>query len=277
MKRGIYSRILGAILAGLIISTSMWGGCADSNHSVVYHTTESEHAIAVLEVPYVHQVYDSPDNFVGSLACAPASAVMVLAYYSRIPPEPIQVSYPSKHTSNYGKYLSMEYTYDDYTFSIEHTEPYVCRTESAIGKGAWGYIWKGGIYHVKDNLISYLGLHDIETFFIEQPTETQAKNLVQEEIDAGRPLIARTLLTNLGHYVVIVGYEVDTQGHFWYKANDPLGKKINPLGDEPYGDNCRGNYETQQPVNYSYSQMQLGFTSRGLITTQLNRNNKPSQ
>ncbi len=101
---------------------------------------------------------------------------------------------------------------------------------SAIGKGAWEYIWQDGIFNVKDNLISYLGLHDIEAPFTDQPTETQAKNLVQQEIDAGRPLIARTLLTSFGHYVVIVGYESDTQGNFWYKANDPMGKANLSLG-----------------------------------------------
>ena len=67
---------------------------------------------AVLDVPFVHQTYDTPDDFVGTWACAPTSAVMILAYYNRVLPNPINVSYPSSHDSDYGKYISQEYTYN---------------------------------------------------------------------------------------------------------------------------------------------------------------------
>jgi hypothetical protein len=91
-----------------------------------------------LDVPYIHQVYDTPDEFVGSWACAPTSAVMILAYHGIVDPDPITVSSPSPHTSDYGAYVSREYTYGENTYSNLHTETTGCGTAS--GRGAWGYI-----------------------------------------------------------------------------------------------------------------------------------------
>jgi uncharacterized protein YijF (DUF1287 family) len=79
----------------------------------------------ILPVPYIHQVYDSPDGFNGSWACAPTSAVMVLAYYERIRPHPITVSSSGTHESDYGIYISQPYPHDykGQTFSTtEQTE-----------------------------------------------------------------------------------------------------------------------------------------------------------
>ncbi|NQE45318.1 hypothetical protein C5S31_04765 [ANME-1 cluster archaeon GoMg2] len=219
-----------------------------------------------LPVPYIHQCGDTPDDFVGTYACAPTSAVMILAYYGRVPPNPITVSYPSPHNSNYGVYVSTEYTYNGHIFSNVHTEV-ITGCGIATGKGAWGYVWQGGVGNIKDNLQKYLELHDFTTSFVNKPDEESAKKLTQQEIDNGRPLIARTYLTSDGHYAIIVGYRIDTNGNFWYLVNDPFGDES--LGDEPYGPNtCLGNYGVKQPVSYSYSQMHLGADSRGLITIQ---------
>jgi len=224
--------------------------------------TDNDPLAVILEVPYIHQCYDTNDNFVGSWACAPTSAVMILAYYGRISPHPMWVSSPSPgHYSDYGWYVSNEYTYGSHTFSIEHAEDTGCG--QATGKGAWGYIWKDSSSSciscgVITNLQEYLTFHDL-TVFYDHYDEISARNLVQQEIDNNRPLIARTYLTGGGHYVVVVGYEIDASGNFWYKVNDTFG-------DKPYGDTCWGDYGIQQPVTYSYSQMGLNDTTRGLIT-----------
>lgn len=216
----------------------------------------------VLDVPYIHQCYDTNDSFVGTWACAPTSAVMVLAYYRRVLPEPIWVSYPLPgHYSDYGWYISSEYTYGSNTFSTEHTENTGCG--EATGKGAWGYIWKDSTSScvscgVITNLQEYLRLHDFTVSYAHYD-ESAARDLVQQEINNGKPLIARTYLTGSGHYAVVVGYEVDTDGNFWYNINDTFG-------DEPYGDDCWGDYGVQQPVSYLYSEMGLDDPTRGLIT-----------
>ena len=219
----------------------------------------------VLEVLHIHQTYDTPNDFVGNWACAPTSAVMILAFYGRVPPNPISVSHPSPHASNYGTYISKEYSYRDHTFSDTHSQATGCG--NAAGEGAWGYIWKDSTpssisYGVFTNLQRYLELHDFEVAFIVQPTESEARDTVKREIDSGRPLIGRTNLSGSGHYVVIVGYEIDADGNFWYLVNDPFGEK--PYTEHSLGA-CWGNYVCQR-VKYSYSDMRLNEDSRGLIT-----------
>lgn len=186
-------------------------------------------------VPYIHQVYGTPDNFVGSWACGPTSAVMILAYYKRIP-------VPGQW-GNYGDYVAKEYTYGGYTFDHEHTERTPCGT--AKGKGAWGYIWKDHGNNIGGNIKSYLELHDLKADY-KGYNEDDAKALVQQEINENRPLIAATRLSKDGHFVVIVGYEIDINGKFWFIVNDPFGRA-------PYA-KCKGN-NVQQPVKYSYSQL----------------------
>ena len=53
----------------------------------------------------------------------------------------------------------------------------------------------------------FLGKNGLNAQFIADPSQAAAQTLVQSQIDAGNPLIARTYLTSAGHYVVIVGYE----------------------------------------------------------------------
>ncbi|MCK5176674.1 MAG: right-handed parallel beta-helix repeat-containing protein, partial [Candidatus Aenigmarchaeota archaeon] len=100
---------------------------------------------SVLQVPFIHQVYDTPiAEYYGTWACAPTSAVMIFAYYGRIEKDNIWISHPSPgHNSPYGKYIYQEYTYKEHTFSKKHTEFCVCgKTVTDSGAGAWGYIWK---------------------------------------------------------------------------------------------------------------------------------------
>ena len=51
-------------------------------------TTIVDTEVANLTVPYIHQVYDTPDLFNGNWACGHASMVMILAYYGILDPPP---------------------------------------------------------------------------------------------------------------------------------------------------------------------------------------------
>jgi len=217
-------------------------------------------------MPYIQQCYDTADNFDGRWACAPVSAVMVLGFYNRIATHSITcTAYGNTptHTSSYGFYVSSSYTYGSTTFSQSHVDP-----KGKLAYGAFGYIWKddtsnNGDY-VEPNLVGYLNLHDLAAQFIAQPSSAAAQTLVQTEIDAGRPLIARTYLT-AGHYVVIVGYQW-VGSTFKYLVNDPFGAYPYSGGyDSKYG---QSEYEVSQPQAYSYAQMDLGNANgtRGLIT-----------
>ncbi|WP_292489682.1 GH25 family lysozyme [Methanoculleus sp. 10] len=246
------------------------------NYIITSATTPSTRV--KLNVPYIHQVYDTADDFIGCWACAPTSAVMVLAYHGLIEKDPIQISsisYGSKppaHVSDYGKYVSREYQYGNTAFSTESKE-YIPNIGWATGKGAWGYIWTGSVTGVADGLESYLKLHDLEVEFIASPTAEQGKTIVIDEIDNNSPLIARTYLTSSGHYAVITGYEIESNGEISYYVNDPFGKE--GCYHKDYGTYTN---EIAQPVKYSYSDMGLGEPSRGLfkVTSRLPTPAEPS-
>ena len=59
-----------------------------------------------LNVPYIHQLWDTPNDFHGGWACGPACVAMVLAYYNLIKPNSIRVNVPTVHESDYGWYVS---------------------------------------------------------------------------------------------------------------------------------------------------------------------------
>ena len=180
-----------------------------------------------LEVPYVHQVYDTPDDFDGTAACAPTSAVMTWAYYDRIMPWPTAVNTGGYHQSDYGRYVSEEYAYrfdGELKGTIAHEDP-----SGHDAEGAWGYIWQndasGTGAGVFDNLQGYLEDHDLAVDWHASPSAEDAETLVRTEIDAGHPLIARTYLTGAGHYVVIVGYESDCFAHLLKSVRSVLTRQ----------------------------------------------------
>jgi len=211
-------------------------------------------------VPYISQTYDTPNDFIGSAACGPTSAVMILAHYARVAPRPITVNQPFNHTSNYGSYVSQSYTYKANSFSAVKSLPTACGT--ATGAGAWGYIWQAG-GNTRVYMESFLERHDFSATLHEMVSATATSYYVKQEIDNNRPLIALTLLTEAGHYVVIVGYETDSQGNVIdYLVNDPFGTQIS---HDNYGGGCWGTFDTQ-PVRYTYAQMGNGGTIPALLT-----------
>jgi hypothetical protein len=161
-------------------------------------------------------------------------------------------------TSQYGRYVSEEYNHKGTTFSAEWTDTtQLGRTTK--GKGAWGWIENrvnAGISR-PDAIIQYLGLHDCTGTFINAPSKTLAEETIRTHINQGRPVIARTQLSPAGHYVVITGYQETTEG-LRYHVNDPYGI-------QPYTTTATVQH-LDQPVTYTYEEMQLGLSSRGLIT-----------
>lgn len=73
----------------------------------------------VIPSTFIHQLWDTADDFNGNSACGPTSAVMDLAGYQLSDQFRVWASSPSGHWSPYGGYISKEYsaygtTYDDY-------------------------------------------------------------------------------------------------------------------------------------------------------------------
>ncbi len=66
-----------------------------------------------------------------------------------------------------------------------------------LHKATFGYIWQNGINYVEQNLVSYLDIHNLNAQFVAQPTQATAQTLVQNQINAGNPLIAPPTLPAL--------------------------------------------------------------------------------
>ncbi len=168
-----------------------------------------------IDVPYVHQVYDTPDWHNGHWSCAPTTAIMAIAYYRKLPYWDCWCSYPYGHTSHFGNYICAQYNYREVTYDLV--------AQDAGGNNAWGgygYMWYNG-YSPYSRMYNYLTYHNLNSWIDDTPTweETQA------EVSAGWPYAMCVGLTSAGHLVLAVGQVLN-----WHTLifNDPYGNKNTP-------------------------------------------------
>ncbi|MEO0226546.1 MAG: T9SS type A sorting domain-containing protein [candidate division WOR-3 bacterium] len=168
-----------------------------------------------IDVPYVHQVYDTPDWHNGHWSCAPTTAIMAIVYYRKLPYWDCWCSYPYGHTSHFGNYICSEYNYREVTYNWVAQDP--------SGNNAWGgygYMWYNG-YSPYSRMYYYLINHNLNSWVDDTPTweETQA------EVAAGWPYCMCVGLTSAGHLVLAVGQVLN-----WHTLifNDPYGNKNTP-------------------------------------------------
>jgi PKD repeat protein/Tol biopolymer transport system component len=163
------------------------------------------------DVPYVNQVYDTPDWHYGYGSCAPTTAAMALAYYNRLPHWDITCSSPSSHTSSYGSYVADKYRLNEIYYSTVD--------QTGGGEDAWGgygYMWGNGSPY--SYMATYIQNHNVTS--VESDATTFAQ--VTAEIDQGYPFPICNLLSSAGHLTLAVGYVV---GQHTLIFNDPYGDK----------------------------------------------------
>jgi len=182
-------------------------------------------ADSVLDVPYVHQVYDVPDWFWGYYACAPTAAAMLLAYYDILPAWECNASSPTYHSNNWGRYVCERYMYreTDYTWSSSpngHT----------AGKGGYGYMWGNG--SPNSMMANYYKLHGLTTSQIWPSSTTTTWTTAITEVANGRPYTMCVWLTSSGHLVLGKGV---VEGQHTMIFNDPYGDKNKPGYPNYYG------------------------------------------
>ncbi len=171
------------------------------------------------DIPYVHQVYDTPDWFNGYSACGGTSAVMCLAYYNLIEPWPVEVSYPYSHTSYFGNYICRKYEFNDYTFDIYAYDP-----SGNKGYGAFGHIVRNGSwawYDTKGFMADYARKHGLESGVDWSPS----RGKLIGEMDLEKPFVLLNSLTTSGHYISVIGYANNQATTII--VNDPYGNKNN--------------------------------------------------
>jgi hypothetical protein len=168
--------------------------------------------ITQLDIPYVHQAYDTPDWFNGDWACAPTQAIMLLAYYNVLPPWPTRCSTPTLHYNNWGNYVSTQYQF--------RQTQYIQTADDASGRAAWGgygYMWNGS-YSPHTRMADYFRNHG----FTASQSESTPYSVAFSEVSAGHPFSMCVLLTSAGHLVLAHG--IGAEPHT-FVFNDPWGDK----------------------------------------------------
>lgn len=178
-------------------------------------------------MPYIHQVYDTPDAFDGNWACNATSALMAIQYWGDgvLATHPITCSYPSTHTSNFGWYVCNVYT-KGRTFNIYSDDP-----NGRAWAGGFGYITQNNWEDTKTHMAEYIRYHGWSSSVDWSPTWSEFKT----QIDNNNPVVFLTSLTSSGHYVVGKGYYFNQHTTI---THDPYGNKNQ--GYKNYnGDNSR--------------------------------------
>ena len=167
-------------------------------------------------VPYLHQVYDTPDDFNGHWACGASSALMAIQYYNTLPAHPITCSRPSSHTHDFGFYVAEKYSFNGYTYDIGGKD-----ASGNTAYGGYGFIIQNNWADTKGNMAKYINRHGLASSVDWSETFTKAKT----EIDAGHPFVLLNSLTSSGHYITCIGYHTDQHTLVF---NDPYGNKNTP-------------------------------------------------
>ncbi len=172
----------------------------------------TEGASKVLDAPYIHQVYDTPDWFLaGHSACGATSAMMGIAYYHVLPAWPTICSSPYRHTSDYGRYISDVYNFNGYTYNIKGYN-----SRGNYGYGGFGFIVQHDWADTKGYMSLYLRQHRIGSSVDWYPNLSK----IDAEIAQDYPLVILTSITDAGHYQLVVGHEADSHSII---VNDPYG------------------------------------------------------
>lgn len=163
----------------------------------------------VVEMPYMHQLWDTPDDFNGSWSCGPTSCVQTVQKYAKLPGHDITCSWPYTHTSPWGWYIPNEYAHNGYTYDtlglaagdawVPGAHGFICRE---LGAAYWAY------------MVDFCNQHDVTSWQAGTSYST-----LTVELDAGYPMVASASVIGYGHIIVIKGYDDDHS----VVVNDPYG------------------------------------------------------
>ncbi len=197
-----------------------------------------------LDVPFVHQLWDTPNWFNGRWACGPTSTVMVTAFYGLLEPVTVQVSKPYPHTSQFSWYVCNDFTHEGRRFNTRAALPKKGEAEGFYGT-AMGYVraaggWvavagsadKNGSRGILPILLTFLEpLGKSATVrAIDTMSARHSEEIIKNSLDKGNPVIISTRPklnpTIDGHIIVIKGYYYDPKLDLYgWIVNDPYGFK----------------------------------------------------
>lgn len=167
------------------------------------------------EMPYVNQVYDTPDFHVGSGSCGPTTAAMALASFNILPPWPTEINKLFPHINDYGSYVADKYYFNGNYFGT-YTNPY-----SSDAWGGYSYMWATG--SPSSRMRDYFTLHGLSAS--QSWTNYCSFEDTKIEIHAGFPHSLCHYMTTAGHITLAKGY---IENQFTLLFHDPNGDKNTP-------------------------------------------------
>jgi hypothetical protein len=184
-----------------------------------------------LNVPFIHQLWDTPDWFDGNWACGPTAAAMVIAYYGLLEPIPVRAQWPFPHTTQFGWYVANAFTHNQYRFSR------IAQTPRGPARGLYGTAVArvrslGWVAIVEGQTAKgvRIGMLPLLRTFLEplgNSVEFTApdEQVVKQSLDAGHPvLISGRPFGLTGHIMVVRGYYFDPKLNLYgWIVNDPYG------------------------------------------------------
>jgi hypothetical protein len=165
-----------------------------------------------MDIPYVHQVYDTPDWFNGHWACAPTQAIMLLAHYGVLPPWQTLCSWPTRHWNAWGAYVAEAYQFKQTSYTSTADDP-----SGTPGRGGYGFMWTGS-WSPHSRMADYFRRHGLSA----QQTEGTPYATAFGEVSQGYPYSMCVMLTEAGHLVLAHG--IGAEPHT-FVFNDPYGNK----------------------------------------------------
>jgi len=205
-----------------------------------------------LDVPYIHQLYDTPDWFNGEAACAPTTAMMAIVYYRKLPKWDCTVSIPYPHTSHWGRYICEQYNYYGVTYSWVDRLGYG-------GKGGMGYMWRAPDYRPYTTMHTYFSNHGLTSIRTDNPTWAT----VVAELNQNYPYALCCSLTSAGHLILAVGYPYTGT----LICNDPYGNKNTPPYPNYNGKDVRYDWPGYNSGYVNLRRVYWGTSARGTFPT----------
>ncbi len=178
-----------------------------------YNYNSFDKPLVIPDVPYVHQVYDTPDWFYGHTCCGPTTAIMAIAYYNLLPKWEGWCSYPTGHYNNWGRYIADKYRFRMFYYALPAT------AGSTTGYGGYGYMWNSGSPYSR--MSAYFGNHRISS----STTDAPPYSSFETEVNNGYTYAICNGLTTSGH--IILGHSFGTASRSII-TNDPYGNKNTP-------------------------------------------------
>lgn len=169
-----------------------------------------------MNIPYVHQVYDTPDWYNGHWACGPTTAIMLIAYWNLLPPYEGWCSWPAPgHFNLWGRYITDRYRFRQIDYQSTANDP-----NGTPSMGGFGFMWNGS-YSPHSRMATYYGNHGIAATTDDSPTFAKA----EAQLLAGNPYSICNGLTTAGH--IVLAHGVNSQNRS-VTVNDPYGNKNTP-------------------------------------------------